>query len=110
MCVCVCISVRVVIPASLVLTLSHHRTLPPLVVIRQYKRQLPLFLTTALVLVYHHEILCAHQSSVDRESAINDYTIREKTLKSNTFQFRAHKPSELVTNCKCLWSNGSFLN
>lgn len=62
------------------------------------------------MLVHHHEFLCAHQRSVDRESAINDYAIREEALKSNTFQFRNHKPSEMVTNCKCLWSNWSPLN
>lgn len=89
---------------------SRRGTLLLLVAMRHNKRQPPLFLTTALVLVYHHEFLCAHQRRIDTESAINDYTIREKALKSNTFQFRNHKPSELVTNCKCLCSNGSPLN
>lgn len=41
------------------------------------------------------EPLCAHQSTTDRGSAVNDYTIREEPLKSHTFQFKTHKPSEL---------------
>lgn len=41
------------------------------------------------------ETLCAHQSTTDRGSAVNDYTIREEPLKSHTFQFKTHKPSEL---------------
>ena len=41
-----------------------------------------------------------HQGSVDRISAINDYTIREEALKSNTFQFRSHKASGLIINSK----------
>lgn len=49
------------------------------------KRQTLLFLTTALVLVCHNDFLCACQSSVDRESPINDYTIREGALNCNTF-------------------------
>lgn len=61
------------------------------------------------MLVYHHEFLCAYQRGVDKESGINDYTIRGRALKSNIFQFRNHKPSELVTNYNCLWSNGGLL-
>lgn len=90
--------------------LSHHRTSLLLVVVRRNKMLPCLFLRTALVLIYHHEFLCSHQRSVDTESAINGYTIREKALKSNTFQFRNHKPSELVTDCKRLWINGSPLD
>lgn len=62
------------------------------------------------MLVYYHEFLCAHQRRVDMESVINDFTIREEVLESDIFQFEGHKPSELVTNSKCLWSNGSPLN
>lgn len=96
---------------SLPASLSHHSTLLPPVVMRRITRSnlLSLF-NNSTVLVYHHGFLCAHQRSVDRESAINDYTIREEALKSNTFQFRNHKLSELVTNYKWLWSNGGPLN
>lgn len=65
---------------------------------------------TALMLMYHYEFLCAHQRGVDRDLSINDCAIREEALKSHTFQFRNHKPSELLTNCKCLRSNGGPLN
>lgn len=91
---------------------NYPRTLLLLVVVRMNKTYTLtfFFLWTALALIYHHEFLCAHQHSVDRESAINDYTIREKALKSNIFQFRNHKLSELVTNCNCLRRNGSPLD
>lgn len=47
------------------------------------------------MLMYHYEFLCAHQCGVDRESSINDGAIREEALKSDTFQLRNRKPSEL---------------
>lgn len=53
---------------------------------------------------------CQCRWGIDKESAINDYTIREEALKGNTFQFGSRKPSELVTNWKHLWSNGKPLN